>query len=153
MSALSKTYRQIIEIFRALATDHMQINEFGYSISAWDLVEKDHKFPLLYLQPTDSTINNDQLLLNFYLVCMDLPRSDASDEMEIHSDTLQILNDVVCLLRDGQDDYGISIVGDGINVEPFVEKKDFSGSGWVATITVEVDNAGSICDIPLTSTL
>lgn len=144
------TLNQVKILLERIATEHQQINEFGFG-DIWEVDSiKEYSFPLMWgvLKPAD--ISDKIVELNIDLLFMDLVSKDEGNETEVLSDMLQVALDVRAWLND--DDLADYFTIDVSNrAEPFTEKFDVEVSGWMLSIRFKIIDLKDRCAIPLES--
>ena len=139
----NKTYNNVINTLLRVGEYHDQI--FTTSVGdIWQIdMEKNTKFPLLHITPT-----------NFPKLVKQL-----SNEQDVYNECLQICTDIIGILRhsERQSLAGVNDINsplyftDGqFSIEPFQERFDNLCAGWVFTINVLVQNDFQTCIIPVT---
>lgn len=146
---MTTTYNQIVKTFEDLATAHMQVNTFG-SLKTWNFQSQTNIYPAVLLIPVPGNIQQGLVKFSFELYVLDLLNGDRSNLNEVHSDTIQILNDFVAELADNEDTYGFTIDENTVSMEPIEEAFDDIVAGWVANIDVYVPNTLDDCETPFT---
>tara|TARA_R110002050_G_scaffold22178_3_gene60725 strand:- start:1529 stop:1966 length:438 start_codon:yes stop_codon:yes gene_type:complete len=143
---MNKTYNNIIDSLKLVGDKHLMIKKVE-SGDLWDMdLEKNTKYPLMFINPESVTANVTTLTMNFRIFICDLVMADDSNEQEILSDTLQIALDVITLIR--EQSYEGLYTQDDFNIEPFTERFDNALAGWTFNLPVEVENDYQTCNIP-----
>ena len=161
---------QLIKIFSDFADSHFQINSFGFGqqedLSFWtemrDKVENTHFnspiFPLLYVIPNEVEQKFGFMQYNFTLIVMDIVERDLTNQIDVLSDTNQIMDDIISQFR-------LSVTNSLGNFNakytlqnpvvciPFIEQYTDLTAGWSAQISVEVMNSLNRCDAAFNSWL
>jgi hypothetical protein len=90
------TYKNIIEKFKDIADRHKMVNSFNtgdiYDVN-FDDENKAPVYPYVHLVPQPSQMNENELLLTFNMIVMDMVDNDFKNYYDIQSDTLQIAQD------------------------------------------------------------
>ena len=160
MAINNKTYNNVIDTFKNLGTNHLQISTTTVG-DIFDIdLEKNTKYPLMHLNPVNVQTRRTELVYNFQVFIMDLVEPDGSNEQEVYSDVLQICIDIIGILSNSkwQSQLALDInapvyfaEGD-FTLEPFKERFDQSVTGWTFTIGLTVENSFQTCDVPMTDT-
>lgn len=148
------TYNGVIDIIRDIAQRHYQINTFQLG-KDWELENnEDIIYPILQVYPEVARMpqrNGDYKTINISLVCkvIDLVNQDEINEKDIHSDTLQIAQDIVNEIN--QHPYyqrsNANIIGD-INFTSLEEFEDDYTAGWQFNLELQLINHNSYCGLP-----
>lgn len=144
------SYNQIIGIIEKFAANHKQINEFANG-DLWEVIEhnklSEFNYPLLFIADNSADFGNGTFTLTFDFIVMDLVHKDESNENDVKSDTLQIINDVVAYFDRQQDYYTLSMerVGNAIS---FTERFDDELTGWKLTLRLKQPQEYDKCAIP-----
>jgi hypothetical protein len=149
-----KTFKRILEDIETFCDNHNQINSFSWG-NPNNISTKNHTFPMVWLQPTTSTINGHMMTLSFDMYIMDLVKQDLTNLKDVMNDTLLMGNDVVSKFWSDCETYDWVLNEDGVSMEPFDAKFDDYTGGWIFRINIEIENRLSNCNIPenLTTTL
>tara|TARA_R110001592_G_scaffold109432_2_gene305185 strand:- start:9130 stop:9573 length:444 start_codon:yes stop_codon:yes gene_type:complete len=142
-----KTFNNALKLLRDIGDSHMMI----YTTSVGDIyeldLEKHTEFPLFHINPLNVDINESTMTMNFQLFICDIVTEDTQTEEDVLSDTLQIVTDILSLLRN--ETYEGFFTEGNYTVEPFTERFDNSLSGWVVNVPIIVDNDYQSCDLPI----
>ena len=160
MAINNKTYNNVIDTFKNLGKNHLQISTTTVG-DIFDIdLEKNTKYPLMHLNPVNVQTRRTELVYNFQVFIMDLVEPDESNEQEVYSDVLQICIDIIGILSNSkwQSQLALDInapvyfaEGD-FTLEPFKERFDQSVTGWTFTIGLTVENSFQTCEVPMTNT-
>ena len=159
------TYKNIIDDFNTIATNHFLINSFHSGmLDEVDLNKLDQSdFPILYVEPGNTNIDKGVLTYTFTVFTMNLIKEDLSNREEVWSEMLQIMQDIIAEFRQNlsvQTSGGDSgkkfsyvpnevVLNMPINAEPFTVRFANMLTGWNATFTMQVNNANSLCNAPI----
>ena len=154
-----------IHSFHSGQMDEVDINKLGAE-----------NYAILYLEPSNASINTGSLTYNFNVYVMDMVNDEVASletyngftddknrvgKIDTYSETLQILQDVINEFK--QSVYATSWVKNPhnttlpsdivlqvpINTEPFTARFNNILTGWTATLSIEVNNTNSLCDSPI----
>ena len=96
---MNKTYNNVIDTLKSIGDKHLMIKKVE-SGDLWDMdLEKNTKYPLMFINPESVSANTNTLLYTFQIFICDLVMVDDSNEQEILSDTLQIALDIITLIK------------------------------------------------------
>ena len=142
--------------FRLLADHHKQINSFGFGaledLSFWtESRDKQQNteynspiFPLMYVVPANVFQNLSHMVYEFNVIILDIIQRDLSNQVDVLSDTNQILDDVISQFR-----LSVTNALGNFNKEyylqtpvecfPFMEKYTDLCGGWNGVLRIEVN--------------
>ena len=159
------TYKNFIDDFKTVATNHFQINSFHsgmldeVDINKLDLSD----FPILYVEPGNTNIDKGVMTYTFTVFTMDLIKEDLSNREEVWDTMLQVIQDIISEFRQNlavQTSGGDSgkkfsyipnevVLNLPINAEPFTVRFANMLTGWSASFTMQVNNPNSLCNAPI----
>lgn len=149
------TYNQLKELFNDFQTRHYQLNDYYFGELAEFGNSKSFQYPLLGVVPAQSTLikgngatyNTIQHTFNIFVA--DLVKSGEENQMDVLSDTQQILIDLVAEIEQFEffEDNNIEMVTDAVLV-PFFERFDDLVGGWNVTLTLVMPNKANPCFAP-----
>ena len=163
MAIRYKTYNNVINTLKCLGEQHLEIKSTTTGdITDIDL-EKNTLFPLYHINPVSVDVSMSQKTFNFQLFVMDIVDADGDAEQTVLSDTLQIITDLIAILKHGEILYGYDashgeeeryFVDDDFSIEPFTERFDNAVTGWIVDVGIIVESELDSCTIPVnTSTI
>jgi len=163
MAIRFKTYNNVINTLKCIGEQHLEIKSTTTGdITDIDL-EKNTLFPLYHINPVSVDVSMSQKTFNFQLFVMDIVDADGDAEQTVLSDTLQIITDIIAILKHGEILYGYDashgeeeryFVDDDFSIEPFTERFDNAVTGWIVDVGIIVESELDSCDIPVnTSTI
>lgn len=146
--------------FRLLADHHKQINSFGFGnfedLSYWteSRLKQDNPtfespfFPLLYVIPSTTTTEIQEngsswTQFTFNCIVMDIVNRDDGNQIDVLSDTAQILDDIIGQFR-------LSVnqslgcfnakyyLDDAVEITPFIEEYSDLTAGWNGVLRIKV---------------
>jgi hypothetical protein len=172
----NKTYNNVVNTLLRLGEYHEQISTTSVG-DIFDIdLEKNTKFPLLHINPTNVSTGDSQLTYNFQVFVMDMVTEKTewtennasanfpklvktlSNEQDVLNEMLQVCTDFIGMLRhssrqslEGVNDINepIYFTQDQFTLEPFSERFDNLCCGFVFNIGVLVQNDFQTCDIPV----
>lgn len=146
--------------FRILADHHKQLNSFGFGsmedMSYWTesrLKSENEQFqspyfPLLYVVPGNATqeiVENGSsyTIYEFNAIVSDIINRDLSNQVDVLSDTLQILDDIISQFRLSVSTYLGNYnrqyyLDDYVECMPFLEKYSDLTGGWTGLLRIKV---------------
>src|SRR5580704_10735173 len=112
------TLNNLVQVFSQIAANHAQIHDFGFG-EVWDIgSETVTDYPLLWVSLISNKLGNNTITYKLRIYFMDLVNLDISNETEVKSNSIQILNGIFYTLRDY---YDLEPLFD-VHVTPFEEK-------------------------------
>ena len=159
------TFKNIIDDFSNIATNHYLINSFhsGF-LDEVDINKLDQSdFPILYCEPGTATIDMGVLTYSFTIFVLDMLKEDLTNRNIVWTSTLQTTQDIIAEFRQNlalQTSGGDSgkkfsyVPGEvvlelPITTEPFTARFANILTGWSSTMSVQVNNANSLCNAPI----
>jgi hypothetical protein len=139
------TLNQLIGKLQTIATNHEQINSFFFGDIADLGTEKPMQYPVLFADVAPSNFTYKVIGLNLQIMVMDIVKKDLSNENDVISDTLQIIEDVIIELRNPSE---VFLIQDSINLTPFSDSQGDEVSGWTANITINIPSTYNSCAVP-----
>ena len=159
------TYKNFIDDFNTIATNHFQINSFHSGmLDEVDINKLDQSdFPILYVEPGNTNIDKGVMTYTFTVFTMSLIKEDLTNREEVWSEMLQIMQDVISEFRQNlavQTSGGDSgkkfsyipnevVLNLPINADPFTVRFSNMLTGWSASFTMQVNNPNSLCNAPI----
>lgn len=145
------TYNQVVQLLNDIATNHYQIHSFGNG-DLWETMESNQathrKYPLMWVRPISSTIGFPFSTIRMGIAVMDLVNTDESNENEVLSDTLSILQDIKATLETPSYK-SIFTISPTANLTPFTERFTARVSGWAMELDVKLMWVEDKCAIPI----
>ena len=145
------TLNQLISLLRQIASDHYQIQDFGFG-SFTEFAGRENKLsPCMWVEPKSSQVEGKELILNFDVFIFDLTysenQSDRSNTTEVLSDTLQIGLDVISQLTNHSiSDY--VTIRKSAGLEPVIARSTDIGAGWFFHISCSIAYDYDRCSVP-----
>ena len=145
------TYNQIIAKLEAI----LNANPLVKTITKGDIWEVDNEeivYPQIHIVTEGVDFSTHELKYRFRLFIMDLVEKDESNEQEVLSDNLQILQDIIAKLlnpTDPEDSRSYRLDTD-ITAEDFTERFNNEVAGWTAELGISVDYTANRCLVPTT---
>jgi|694.fasta_scaffold35926_5 hypothetical protein len=159
----SYNFKKIITLLRQLQTYHEQLQGFGvgdinqliYFTEERLKIDNEEQnlptyYPLMFVIPQLATTDGRQTVYTFDILVMDILNTKNFDiEVDVWSDTLDILKDVVAQLKYSLDScYCTWDINYPVDFTPFSEKFDDYVSGWTAKIKLVIPDAIDRCIAP-----
>lgn len=149
---MAKSYIQVRDRIKAIATSHLQINTFGAG-DLWEVATSGTvNYPMFWAVTQGSEIKRGEIGYKFQFVVMDLVEVGEGNEDDVLSDTHQILADVLAELKMGAYSDIDMKLGDTFSTQSFTEKFDESVAGWSCDLTIWTPFNWDSCNIPGTFT-
>ena len=156
-----KSYNNVIDTLKCVGEQHLNIHSVT-SGDIWEIdLEKNTLFPLFHINPVNVTVGMNTRTFNFQLFVMDLVEPDESNEQEVLSDCLEIMNDIIAVYKHGEILYSYDaaageeqryFIDNDFTIEPFTERFDNAVTGWVMSFAITVENELNSCNIPIDNT-
>ena len=156
-----KSYNNVIDTLACVGEQHKNIQSVT-SGDIWEIdLEKNTLFPLFHINPVNVTVGMNTRTFNFQLFVMDLVEPDESNEQEVLSDCLEIMNDIIAIYKHGEILYSYDaaageeqryFIDNDFTIEPFTERFDNAVTGWVMSFAITVENELNSCNIPIDNT-
>lgn len=156
-----KSYNNVIDTLSCVGEQHLNIQSVT-SGDIWEIdLEKNTLFPLFHINPVNVTVALNTRTFNFQLFIMDLVEPDESNEQEVLSDCLEIMNDIIAIYKHGEILYSYDaahgeeqryFIDNDFTIEPFTERFDNAVTGWVMSFAITVENELNSCNIPIDNT-
>lgn len=151
--------------FRVLSDYHKQIQSFGFGkmdeFTYWNEMRlKEYNehynspyYPYFFVVPQDVIQKFGFMEYKFTFVVSDIIQRDLANQVDVLSDTLQIMDDILGQFRlsvtDSLGNFNeLYYLNTPITCVPFLEKYDDLLGGWVAEVTIEVETPLDRCDAP-----
>lgn len=151
------TIEQIILLFKDVAARHKQINGFKVS-EDYNLGEiDDNDFPLLAIVPSSPNLPRDvngfsMFTMDFEVKLLDLVNDDLDNKINIYSDSVEILKDIVneFATHEYYIDLGVDIISDA-SMKKLDGITDLDLYGYGTELTLASPNRISFCGSPITN--
>ena len=159
------TYKNIIDDFNTIATNHFLINSFHSGmLDEVDINKLDQSdFPILYCEPGTATIDMGVLTYSFTIFVLDVLKEDLTNRNEVWTNTLQTTQDIIAEFRQnlalqtsgGDSGKKFSYVPDEavlelpLSTEPFTARFANILTGWSTSMSIQVNNANNLCNAPI----
>lgn len=163
------TYYSLVKAIQTACQNHKQVQSYGYGMLSnieSPLVYEDRRYPYVFLNPTQHTMQEGQLLYRFNMIVMELAGEDfrdvPNDEADAftddivlkgedlvlyaQSDCLLIINDILAELRYAIAETDVTLQ---VGLTPFEERFNDTVAGMTATIEVVLPNTLNQCDSPI----
>jgi uncharacterized delta-60 repeat protein len=151
--------------FRILADYHKQIQSFGFGkmdeFTYWNEMRlKEYNthynspyYPYFFVVPQDVIQKFGFMEYKFSFIVSDIIQRDLANQVDVLSDTLQIMDDILGQFRlsvyESLGNFNeLYYLNTPITCTPFLEKYDDLLGGWVAEVTIGVKTPLDRCDAP-----
>ena len=149
--------------FRILSDYHKQIQSFGFGkideFTYWNEMRlkenNDHYnspyYPYFFVVPQDAIQKFGFMEYKFTFIVSDIIQRSLENQVDVLSDTLQIMDDIIGQFRlsvtDSLGNFNeLYYLDTPITCTPFLEKYDDLLGGWVAEVTIQVESPLDRCD-------
>lgn len=144
------SYQQIIKDFESFAENHKQIESFGYgdeTLITNDIETKvEPLYPRIYFVPERTKLNQNYLNITWKVIVVDKLEDDLSNQVEVLSDTLEIVKDFYA--KAYLSDYDVEW---NAMLEPMLENTETILAGWTLTVSIQQKFDYNRCVLPVTS--
>lgn len=113
------------------------------------LAEADVTYPMFTFDTTGGNIDGATLLLNFQMFFFDRIIAERSNEQDVHSDMLQVAQDIVAQLRWPGWEF---VLRPNIPVSLFTDSTPDLLAGVTINVTLELPYISDRCSVPSTQT-
>lgn len=150
--ANQKSYNQVIDFISGF-TSYVQplVKSFGtgfrFDLNTAQTINDN--YPLLYVQPISHQIQDWVQTYSLRIYCLDIKEKDSSNEQDVISDCLQILNDLFKYIQNNTNqssDFDFQVVNQPFSVPVTNYGVEFC-SGWYIDIDLQVTLNNGDCDI------
>jgi hypothetical protein len=140
------SYIQVLDVFKAFAQGHLQIQKFDFEFREQmpNLATVDEAYPMLFVVPVGGSTLENVREFDVDVYCVDRYQKNRSNVNYVISDTDLILGDLTRWLEEGQDD--IEVVRTYTTTPINNDLLDYVG-GHVMRMRVQVDRI-ALCEIP-----
>ena len=139
------TIKEVKKLLNNLATDHKQINDFGWG-DVWEIGEsKSITYPLMYCTIQNSNVSGKTFNLSLSIIFADLVFEDEKNEDDVISDQMLICQDIIAQLRSDTFDFTL---GQSVNVNFFTERLSDLVAGVQASISLALPYVADRCAVP-----
>jgi len=137
--------------FRTFASDHKQINTFGFG-DLWEINSSGSvNYPLMWVVLNGATVLKSQTEWDFSILFMDLVDKAENNEIKVLSDMHTVALDLISDFRRNSGNsslkYPFIFSGDS-SMEDFTERFGDEVSGWKLDIKIRTDFGSDACVIP-----
>jgi len=140
------TFVNIYDTFETIATAHKQINSFGFGDLTEIATSGTVEYSLMWVMPMGAVMRRGEVGNKYKILVMDKVLTGEVNELDVQSDTQQILLDVLAELKDNTRD--VHLKDETITLEDFTERFSDDVTGWAADITLWVTYPTDRCSIP-----
>lgn len=158
-------YKKILDLLQQIQQNHYMIQSFGVGdinqliYHTTNRMKTDNVdnlapvYPLMYVIPEDATNDDRVTTYSFSILVMDIENTKNFDnQIDIWSDTLDILKDIVALLRKSCNDcYKDWDVVTPVTYSPFTEQYDDYLNGWSMKLQIQVQDPIDNCNAPFSA--
>ncbi len=139
--------KDVINDLRVFTNEHPQMNGFGWGNLA-NITTKNYIYPMMWVQPMQSTIQSSQLKLSLDVYIMDLLEHDYSNELDIMNGTLMLGRDLVAEYFEDNDGVEFELDESNVKINPFSGKFDDLLGGWIFTVELTIMLSRNKCLTP-----
>jgi hypothetical protein len=144
------SYYQILKDWKNFSIAHEQVNSYGFGDDTQLVNDIETKveplYPRLYFIPEVSTLNQNQLDINFDVKCVDRIEDDLSNQQDVLSDTLEIMKDFYA--KTYLSDYEVLW---NATLSPILQATETGLGGWSLIVTIQQKFDYNRCVLPTTT--
>ena len=149
--------KQIIDDLHNIANHHEQISSFGFGdlhqITMDVESKQEPKYVRMYVMPQPVTFDRNGTIYQLSITIMDKINQDYSNQSEVMSDTLLIMQDVFTILWQSYTQQSGNFTQDyepqfGPQVVPFLERFETILAGWTMTLNITQLHDYDRCVLP-----
>lgn len=141
------TLNQLVAQITELGNNHQIIETTYYGPAMLKLAEADVTYPMFTFDTTGGNIDGASLVLSFSMFFFDRLTADRSNEQDVHSDMLQVAQDVIAQLRWPGWDF---VLRPNIAVNLFTDSTPEMLAGVNISATFELPYVSDRCSVPST---
>lgn len=146
---MKTTLNQCVNKVKELCAKHPMIKDYAFGQSLMEVDTSQIQTPYFYITPDPSTLQSGGLQINLIFTCFDQMSEDFSNEQEVLSDTLQIIQDVITYLDQSNSiDFQVNL-DNNFTVNPFTHRFDSLVAGWYCVVQLQLSYPGGLCDNPI----
>lgn len=143
------TYKEVVDRIQKAVNDHLMLADFGYGqlsdIKVLDADGDGANYPYAFLNAAGVSRNNQATTYSFNLIMMEMALT-PSDILQVQSDCIQYLNDIISELRFDSTFSGDVLLTNSIQV--FRERFQDEVAGATASFNIVVADPINNCDAP-----
>lgn len=143
------TLNEIVEQITEFGEKHQIIQTTYFGPAMQKLAEADVTYPMFTFDTTGGTIDGATLVLTFQMFFFDRINADRTNEPDVHSDMLQVAQDIVAQLRWPGWEF---VLRGTIPVSLFTDSTPDLLAGVTLTATLELPYISDRCAVPSTQT-
>lgn len=142
------TVNQQKALFQSLADNHDQVKDFAFGDIRLveEKMNKEAEYHMVFVIPVQTVKGQQATDRTYMIMVMDIPKKDRSNDVEVWSDTEQILDDYIIALRRTSKDY--QLIGEP-TMFPFQEEHSDWVTGYRAEVTLRTLTRSNNCDLPM----
>jgi hypothetical protein len=146
------SYLDVTNIFQKAANVHAGINHFAVgTLDYLDANSQNMKYPLLFLRPLQSVIEDNVRNLLFEMYVLVKPDLNDLSATKIISDAEQYTYDIASYVNRGPSQQNYQF--DFENITPVNEAFNDRLYGWLSNVNMMVPESYNYCEFPLAETL
>ena len=147
----------LIKEIKAIANSHAVINTVGYGDMSLLNDEQDIVYTLFWFDISsgqfETNVNGMKVMrYNTIFMCLDLPDDAEGNEVEILSDTMQVIQDVVVRIDDNLALQRKRIRIENPTFQRVIDKLGDDVAGWVCECEITIPYSLSECGLPFNVT-
>lgn len=143
------TLNNLIAEFQSLCDSHLMIESFHYGNFLTIYQSNKIKYKTLLMNVNNAGVDDHYINLTVELMTMDKVFKDISDRIDVESDTLSILQDVVSVITKSNRWQSFCKIPQQSQMRKFVNKGEDQVTGWAMTLQLSIKRKNGICDLPI----
>jgi len=143
------TLNELIGQITEFGNNHQMIETTYFGPAMDKLAEADVKYPMFSFDTNGGNIDGASLVLTFSMFFFDRLTADRSNMQDVHSDMLQVAQDIIAQLRYPGWDFDIR---PGIPIALFDDSTPEMLAGVNAQVTLVLPYVSDRCSVPSTQT-
>lgn len=144
------SYLQVLSDFKEFCYLHKQVNSYGFGpreqLTVDRLTKIEPLYPRMYFSPDTTRLNENHFHVSYDLLCLDKLKNDYSNQIDVMSDTLEIIKDLYAIGY--LSDYDIELPS---MVFPVFEETETTLCGWNTNISIQQKFNFDRCVLPIDS--
>lgn len=143
------TLNRLIEEFQSLALANKFVSSFFYGDFADIIASNKIIHSAVLINTANGTIDENFITFQLEIAAMDKVFNDKSNQTEVESDAVQILQDIFSVVTYSKRWQSFSVFRGASPIRKFIQKGEDMATGWSMTLTLNIKRSNGICNIPV----